>query len=95
MILDAPDGDLLPRVLHDTRAAVVPVSLLFKQRFPLAEPLRVAMSPKLIFTYTSSEAPLAVRDAADPKMTVELRAGDATAYLNSVERFLDEHNPKE
>lgn len=93
MVLDAPDGDLLARASADSRARIVPTSLLFHERFPLAEPLRTAATPKLLISYTKGTAPRVLRDAHDPKMLAELKAGDTSAYLATLRRFLDEYTP--
>jgi pimeloyl-ACP methyl ester carboxylesterase len=91
LILDAPAGDLLQQAVHDARSAVVPVSLLFNQRFPLAEPLSTSPAPKLLISYTTGDAPQILRNAKDPKRLVELKPADTTAYINSIQRFLDEY----
>lgn len=95
MILDAPDGDLLARASADPRAKIVPMSLLFHERFPLAEPLRLALFPKLLISYTSGSAPQTLKDAHDPKMLAELKSGETSAYLATLRRFLDEYSPKD
>jgi len=93
LVLDAPDGDLLQRVSADSRAKLVPMSLLFHERFPLAEPLRASPSAKLLITYTAGSAPQILKDARDPKMLAELKSGDTDAYLSTLRRFLDEYVP--
>jgi pimeloyl-ACP methyl ester carboxylesterase len=93
LILDDPDGDLLPRVQHDTRSAVVPVSLLFNEHFPLAAPLQTSTPPKLLISYTSGEASPTLKAARDPKMLLELKSPADTVYISSVQRFLDEFSP--
>jgi hypothetical protein len=90
MILDAPDGDLYARAAADPRSRIVPSSLLFHERFPLAAPLHALMTPKLIITYSAS-VPQALQSAADPKMLVELPRGDATLYSQAIRRFLSEY----
>ncbi len=92
LILDAPDGDLLDRVRQDQRTALVPVRLLFRETFPLADPLHSSRSPKLIFSYGSTSILSAVRNAADPKITVELPRRDDPSLDRSIKRFLDDYN---
>jgi hypothetical protein len=50
LILQSPDGDLTDRVRHDSRAKLVPFTLLFNEPFPLASPLSTLPTPKLILT---------------------------------------------
>jgi pimeloyl-ACP methyl ester carboxylesterase len=95
MILDAPDGDLLARASADPRAKIVPMSLLFDERFPLGEPLQTSATPKLLISYTSGAAPQVLRDAHDPKMLAELKTGNSNAYLATLRRFLDEYAPQD
>ena len=57
-ILQSADGDTLSRVEQDPRARVVPVPLLFHNRFPLADVLRTLHTPKLLLSYTKGAAPV-------------------------------------
>jgi uncharacterized protein len=93
LVLDAPDGDLLSRVSPDPRAKLVPTSLLFHERFPLAGPLRTDRSAKLLISYTAGPAPQVLKDARDPKMLAELKSGDTDAYLSTLRRFLGAYMP--
>lgn len=95
LILDSPDGDLLARASADTRAKIVPTSLLFHERFPLAGPLQSSAMPKLLISYTAGSAPQILEEAHDPKMLAELKTGDTSAYLTTVRRFLDEYTARE
>jgi pimeloyl-ACP methyl ester carboxylesterase len=95
LVLDAPDGDLLGRASADPRAKMVPTSLLFHERFPLAEPLRLDKSAKLLISYDTGSAPQILKDAHDPKMLAELKSGDSDAYLSTLRRFLDEYRPRD
>jgi hypothetical protein len=88
IILDAPDGDLTDRVVHDPRSSLVPARLLFNETFPLAEPLRSITTPKLLISYTSS-TPAALANAADPKITIELPTPNDPKLISSIQRFLD------
>jgi uncharacterized protein len=94
LVLDAPDGDLLARVSADPRAKIVPAPLLFNERFPLAAPLRSSQSAKLLISYPAGPAPQMLKDARDPKLLAELKAGDTDAYLSTLRRFLDEYIPR-
>jgi pimeloyl-ACP methyl ester carboxylesterase len=94
MILDAPDGDLLARASADPRARIVPMSMLFNERFPLAKPLQAATAPKLLISYSVGSAPQVLKTAHDPKMLAELKAGDTSAYIDTLRRFLDEYEPQ-
>jgi uncharacterized protein len=90
LILDSPHADLLDAALHDRRSKLVPVRLLFHERFPLAEPLRTLHTPKLLLSLTALQDE-AFRTAADPKRTVELSAPSDALYQQSLTRFLDEY----
>ncbi len=48
LVLDSPRADLLNVAIRDPRATLVPVRLLFHDRFPLAEPLSTLHTPKLL-----------------------------------------------
>ena len=90
LILQDADGDTLTRIEADGRSRVVPVTLLFHERFPLADALSTLRTPKILISYTRGNAPVDAQRAADPKMTVEL-APDAgpNALTVPVRRFLD------
>jgi hypothetical protein len=90
LILDAPHADLLDAALRDHRSKLVPVHLLFHERFPLAEPLSQLRTPKLLLSRAVSPYP-AFLTAADPKLTVELAAPAEPIYQQSLTRFLDKY----
>jgi pimeloyl-ACP methyl ester carboxylesterase len=90
LILDAPRADLLDAALLDHRSKLVPVHLLFHERFPLVEPLSTLRTPKLLFSHTVSPDK-AFLTAANPKLTVELAAPSEPLYQQSLTRFLDEY----
>lgn len=93
VILDAPAGDLLDRAFHSPTGYLVPVRLLFRERFPLKDPLAKLSTPKLILSRGSTEAPVA-RRAADPKFTVDLPPTSSPAVFESaLSRFLDQYLP--
>lgn len=93
LILENADGDFESRVALDTRSRIVPVGLLFNQRFPLADPLHALTTPKLLISYTKSTTPpLDFARAADPKLTVELASTEDTAtWSATLRRFLDSY----
>jgi pimeloyl-ACP methyl ester carboxylesterase len=92
LILDTPRADLLDVALRDPRATLLPVRLLFHERFPLAEPLSTLRTPKLLLSRTT-EPDQSFRNAADPKLTVELTTPSALLYNQSLTRFLDQYLP--
>jgi uncharacterized protein len=90
IILDSPRADLLDVAVRDPRATLLPVRLLFHERFPLAEPLSTLRTPKLLLSRTTSPDQT-FRDAADPKLTVELASPSALLYNQTLTRFLDQY----
>jgi uncharacterized protein len=90
LILDAPRADLLDVAMRDPRAALLPVRLLFRERFPLATPLSRLHTPKLLISRATS-TDQAFRSAADPKLTVELAVPSPVSYNQSLSRFLDQY----
>ena len=96
LILDAPTGDLLDRARQSPQAYLLPVGLLFRERFLLAEPLAKLRTPKLILSRGSKESAIA-RQAADPKLTVSLSSktsgASVSAFQAALSRFLDQYLP--
>jgi uncharacterized protein len=90
LILDSPRADLLNAAMRDPRAALVPVRLLFHERFPLAEPLSTLHTPKLLLS-RSATPDQAFRSASDPKLTIELASPSALLYNQAITRFLDQY----
>lgn len=90
LILDAPRADLLDVAIRDPRAALLPVRLLFHERFPLAEPLSTLRTPKLLISRTTSPDQTFLH-ASDPRFTVELASPSAALYNQSLTRFLDQY----
>ncbi len=89
LLLDA-DGDTASRVQADQRSRVVPISLLFHERFPLADALHTLRTPKLLISFTRGAAPEFALRAADPKITTELAPNAGMASITAaVRRFLD------
>lgn len=92
IILDAPDGDLAGRVIHDPHSSLVPAGLLFHETFPLADPLSKLTTPKLLISYGSA-TPTALANAANPKLTLELHSPNDPALIPTIQRFLDQYVP--
>lgn len=90
VILDTPRADLLNVAIRDPRATILPVRLLFHERFPLAEPLSTLRTPKLLLSRTT-EPDQSFRNARDPKLTVELTSPAIRPYTESLTRFLDQY----
>jgi len=93
LILDSPIGDIEAMVAHDSRARFVPTSLFLHEHFPLAAPLSSLATPKLIITYNTGTAPIAARQAADPKVTAEFSTHNDLKYVLTLNRFLDLYTP--
>ena len=94
LILESADGDTLSRVQADQRSRVIPIALLFHERFPLADPLSTLHTPKLLLSHTNGNPPVYAERAASPKLTVELgQHADATQLTEAVRRFLDTYVP--
>jgi pimeloyl-ACP methyl ester carboxylesterase len=88
LILDSPYTDLL-NVAHQNSPRLLPVGLLFKDRFPLIEPLANLRTPKLLIA--GSTLPAAYVTAADPKITVDLPTRTDALLDQAVKRFLDQY----
>jgi hypothetical protein len=58
LILQSPDGDFESRARHDVRSSLVPVSLFFTQKFPLAAPLHTLTTPRLLISTATDPATL-------------------------------------
>jgi pimeloyl-ACP methyl ester carboxylesterase len=94
LILRDADGDFEPRAAQDVRSQFVPVRWLFHEDFPLAAPLRTLATPKLLISTDSSSVPANVRQAADPKTTVELLKSDTNAMEAAISRFIGSYVAK-
>lgn len=93
VILDGPDFFVMDRVWKDPRAFLLPVRLLFHERFALRPDLDELHTPKLILSRGAMEDPAAMQ-AADPKMTVALPPKSTPAeYVHAMHRFLDQYAP--
>ena len=90
LILDAPDGDTFARVAADPRSRAVPASLLFHDRFPLAQPLAASPTPKLLIVHSNNPLPPPLRNARDPKTLLAVQPADDASLTAGIQRFLDE-----
>ena len=90
LILDSPHADLLDAVRHDPRSHLIPVDLLFHERFSLAEPLSNLHTPKLLLSPSLDKA---FQTASDPKVIVESAAPGQPLFNQSLTCFLDRYLP--
>lgn len=92
LILDAPQADLLDAARRDPRSRLIPLRVLFRENFPLAQPLTALRTPKLLISRATSPDK-AFRTASDPKIAVELPASSEPLYTQALTRFLDQYLP--
>ncbi len=92
VILDSPLGDLRETTIRKTAWRYLPTGLLFKEDFPLAEPLKTLTSPKLLLEGNQNETP-AFRTAASPKIVVSLPSPQGPQFNEAIRRFLDQYLP--
>jgi pimeloyl-ACP methyl ester carboxylesterase len=90
IILDSPNGDLIDVVLRDPRTKILPVKLLFHERFPLQAPLSVLSIPKLLI-FNPKQPSQAFTTAPAPKISVVLDKIPGPQYTEAVTRFLDQY----
>ncbi len=89
VILESPEGDFDQTVRNDPRTRLAPVGLLFNQKFPLAAPLSLLATPKLLISVTTGSTPALFQKAADPKSTLELPPPANQQELHqAIQRFL-------
>jgi pimeloyl-ACP methyl ester carboxylesterase len=95
LILQNPIPDVLSIIQNDPRAKLVPLRLLFNERFELAALLTTLNTPKLFLLTDNSAQSLATR-AASPKTSATLHPTDlySPIYLDQLTRFLDEYPAK-
>jgi hypothetical protein len=99
VILDDPIFDTVSQVRQDPRSQLIPVRLLFRERFALAQPLATLQTPKLFLLDDGphSPPPAVLAAVADPKLILHLgslTAPEAAAQRSqSLSRFLDEYLP--
>ncbi|WP_051978545.1 alpha/beta hydrolase [Edaphobacter aggregans] len=94
LILDSPHADLLDEARRDSRSSLLPVGLLFHERFSLAAPLASLHTPKLLLTDSSAPRPEAFARAAEPKITVTLTSRSGALLDETITRFLDQYLPE-
>jgi len=88
LILDSPHADLLDFARRES-PSLLPVRLLFRETFPLAEPISGLRTPKLLLADAGTANPAAFATAADPKLTVFLPSRTGLLFDQAMERFLD------
>jgi pimeloyl-ACP methyl ester carboxylesterase len=91
IILDAPYADLLEVAQADSRSSLLPVGMLFHERFPLAGPLSTLRTPKLLISPSKEAEPSAFVTAVTPKLTASLPSLTGPLYSQTVTRFLDQY----
>jgi pimeloyl-ACP methyl ester carboxylesterase len=101
LILDNPDPDPTATAvaLHSSR--VIPVRLIFRERFEIARPLAALLTPKLLIAGGPSSAhspsnisalQMLFRQAHSPSLSVTLPStGYEDAYQAALSRFLDQY----
>jgi pimeloyl-ACP methyl ester carboxylesterase len=101
LLLKAPRPDLLDLVRADLRAKLLPVRLLFHDRFEIAPTLSTLPTPKLLIVsgqagHSDQQTATLYRSAANPKFSVYLSASpaDNPAMLQQAFiRFFDQYLP--
>jgi uncharacterized protein len=101
LILNAPRPNLLDLVRNDARAKLLPVLLLFHDRFEIAPTLSTLPTPKLLIVsghagHSDQQTATLYRSAANPKLTLYLSASptDKPAVLEQAfTRFFDQYLP--
>jgi pimeloyl-ACP methyl ester carboxylesterase len=100
VIIDTPDPDAFSRATGDIKARLLPMSLLVQEHFNVAPVLATIGKPKLLLAdaIPNTDADRVSKNQAlfgslsYPKMTVTFgQANSDTAYVQSIERFLDEY----
>lgn len=88
------DSDVLARVRRDPRSHLFPVKLVFHERFSL-DALTQLRQPKLLYSTGPLDAARTAlyRNAADPKVTVEVPTHNARQEQVALSRFLDAYVP--
>jgi len=99
LILENPAPTALEQIAADRRTSLLPVRLLFSDRFDLAPKLQSLRTPKLLIERPTSPADPTLnprmqhlfQQAASPKTFAEIPADPApTTYTQTLRRFLDE-----
>jgi pimeloyl-ACP methyl ester carboxylesterase len=100
LIVDSPDPDAFTRVADDSRARLLPMRLLVRERFDIDSALKSSTRPKLLLTDTAfvdepshrSREDALYKTVPDPKISVAI--GGPTAkdpYIQTLHRFLDQY----
>lgn len=97
LILENPAPTALELIAADRRTSLLPVRLLFSDRFDLAPKLQSLKTPKLLIERSTSPIDPTLnprmqrlfQQAASPKTFTEIPAA-ATSYTETLRRFLDE-----
>ena len=92
VVLDSPRFDVTAAVAQDPRVRLLPVGILFKDRFELQPMLRESKVPKLLVVHDAEDTRRAL-EAGDPKLTVTLPRNDWQALERSLLRFLGQYAP--
>lgn len=101
LILNAPRPNLLDLVRADARAKLLPVRLLFHDRFEIAPTLSTLPTPKLLIVgghagQSDQQTAILYRNAASPKFTLYLSASSAdnpAMLQQAFTRFFDQYFP--
>ncbi len=94
IILDNPDPDVLEHALADPRTHLLPVRLLFHERFNLLPALATLQTPKLILIRgpeTGRARSKILETAANPKLIVDLPNPAPDLLRSTLTRFLDQY----
>jgi pimeloyl-ACP methyl ester carboxylesterase len=101
VILDNPDPDPTATAIASHPSRVIPVRLIFRERFEIAAPLATLSTPKLLIAGGPNAAQSAdnirvlqtlFRQAHNPSLSVTLPpTGFDNAYQSTLSRFLDQY----
>jgi pimeloyl-ACP methyl ester carboxylesterase len=84
LVLEEPRGDFAEKAAQDSRARLVPFRMLFREDFPLAQPLAELKTPRLIVSYGA-----AAKLSATPGMALVLpNAADEAGWEKGLREFL-------
>ena len=103
VILDNPNPDPTATAIASHPSRLIPVRLLFRERFDIATPLATLATPKLLIAggpNSTNDAndlralQILFRHAASPSLSVTLPPGGSEErYQTALRRFLDEYLP--
>jgi uncharacterized protein len=101
VILDNPDPDPTATAVASHPSHLIPVRLLFRERFDIATPLATLATPKLLIAGGPNSAnnilalQILFRRAASPSLTVTLPPTHSEPnYQSTLTRFLDQYLPR-